>query len=116
MSREPGSGSRNTFDRYVLGLPAAAAASSCASDSGPLAVVSCVKSTSGTLQAVSVIEGAIGYAQIGDVATYPERVNRVALDGLDGRFGNIGRSTKNYPFWTVEYLYTYGPATGLAEA
>lgn len=119
MSREPGSGSRNTFDRYVLGLPAAAAASSCASDSGPLAVVSCVKSTSGTLQAVSVVEGAIGYAQIGDVATYysPERgVQQVALDGLDGRFGNIGRSTKNYPFWTVEYLYTYGPATGLAEA
>jgi ABC-type phosphate transport system substrate-binding protein len=117
ISREPGSGSRNTFDRYVLGLPAAAAASGCASDSGPPAVVSCVKSTGGTLQAVSAVEGAIGYAQIGDVATYPDGgVQAVALDGLDGRFGNIGRSTKSYPFWTVEYLYTYGPATGLAEA
>lgn len=117
ISREPGSGSRNTFDRYVLGLPATAAASACASDSGPLAVVSCVKSTGGMLQAVSVVQGAIGYAQIGDVTTYSEPgIQQVALDGLDPRFGDVGRSAKSNPFWTVEHLYTYGPATALAEA
>jgi len=116
ISRLPGSGSRNTMDRYVLGLPAAAAATSCTSDSGPQAVVSCVKSTNGSLQAVSVVQGAIGYAQIGDVAPYAGGgVQAVALDGLGGRYGNIGRSANSYPFWTVEYLYTYGPPTGLAK-
>jgi phosphate transport system substrate-binding protein len=115
IGREPGSGSRNTFDRYVLGLPATAA-SSCASDSVPPAVVSCVPSTGDMLQAVSAIEGAIGYAQTGDVTTYQGGIRPVSLDGLDGRFGDIGRSAKSYPFWTVEHLYSYGPATGLAQA
>jgi hypothetical protein len=38
------------------------------------------------------------------------------LNGLSPDYGDIGRSVNEYAFWTVEYLYTYGPATGLAEA
>jgi len=40
----------------------------------------------------------------------------VALDGLSGYFGNIGRLKNNYHFWTTEYIYTYGRPTGLAAA
>jgi phosphate transport system substrate-binding protein len=119
ISREPGSGSRNTFDRFVLGLPAAAAAASCTSDASPRIAngIDCVKSTAGMLQAVSAVQGAIGYAQIGDVATYRGGgIQAVAIDGLGGRYGDIGRTPDSYAFWTVEYLYTYGPAAGLAKA
>jgi phosphate transport system substrate-binding protein len=123
ISREPGSGSRNTFDQHVLGLPATAAAASCTSDVSPRVAsgVDCVKSTEGMLQAVSAVQGAIGYAQIGDVATYRDRgIQEVTIDGLGARYGDIGRTQDTYAFWTVEYLYTYGytygPAAGLAEA
>jgi phosphate transport system substrate-binding protein len=119
ISREPGSGSRNTFDRYVLGLPPKAAAASCTSDASPRIAngIDCVKSTAGMLQAVSAVQGSIGYAQIGDVATYRGGgIQAVAIDGLGGRYGDIGRTSGTYAFWTVEYLYTYGPAAGLAEA
>jgi ABC-type phosphate transport system substrate-binding protein len=119
ISREPGSGSRNTFDRYVLGLPATAAAASCTSDASPRIAngIDCVKSTAGMLQAVSAVQGAIGYAQIGDVATYRGGgIQAVAIDGLGGRYGDIGRTPDSYAFWTVEYLYTYGRAGRLAAA
>ena len=119
ISREPGSGSRNTFDQQVLALPAAAAAASCTSDASPQIAngIDCVTSTAGMLQAVSAVQGAIGYAQIGDVATYRSGgIQAVAIDGLDGRYGDIGRTPGTYAFWTVEYLYTYGPAAGLAKA
>jgi hypothetical protein len=43
-------------------------------------------------------------------------VQPVALDELGPDYGDIGRSVIEYAFWTVEYPYTYGPATGLAEA
>lgn len=118
IGREPGSGSRNTFDRYALGLPASVAGTgNCASDSHPPAVVSCVKSTGNMLQGVSALEGAIGYAQTGDVATYAGGgIRAVSLGGIERRFGNTGPSAGNYPFWNLEYLYTYGPATGLSRA
>src|SRR5450756_1451964 len=118
ISREPGSGSRNTFDQHVLGLPATAAAASCTSDASPRIAsgIDCVKSTDGMLQAVSAVQGAIGYAQIGDVAAYRDGIQEVAIDQHGGRFGDIGRTPTAYAFWTVEYLYTYGPATDLAKA
>jgi phosphate transport system substrate-binding protein len=119
ISREPGSGSRNTFDRYVLGLPPSAAAASCTSDASPRIAngIDCVKSTAGMLQAVSAVQGAIGYAQIGDVASYRGGgIQAVAVNGLGARYGDIGRTPDTYAFWTVEYLYTYGPAAGLREA
>ncbi len=60
---------------------------------------------------------AIGYAQTGDLASYPGGdAEPVALNGLSPTFGNIGRSAATYPYWTVEYLYTYGKASGLASA
>ena len=43
-------------------------------------------------------------------------IQAVAIDGHGGRFGDIGRTTDTYAFWTIEYLYTYGPAAGLQSA
>ena len=76
-----------------------------------------VEQTGGLLADVGAIPGALGYAQTGDVAAHQGGgVQPVALDGLSPAFGDIGRSAGQYPFWTVEYLYTYGRATGLAAA
>jgi hypothetical protein len=73
--------------------------------------------TGGLLTDVGPVPGALGYAQAGDVAAHQGGgVQPVALDGLSPAFGDIGRSAGQYPFWTVEYLYTCGRAIGLAAA
>jgi hypothetical protein len=57
------------------------------------------------------------HAQTGDVAAAPTgTLQSVALNGLSGSFGNIGRLKNNYHYWTTEYIYTYGRPTGLAAA
>jgi hypothetical protein len=64
-----------------------------------------------------MIPGAIGYAQTGDVATAPSGTMRsLALNGLSGSFGDIGRLKNNYQYWTTEYIDTNGRPTGLAAA
>jgi ABC-type phosphate transport system substrate-binding protein len=120
VSREFGSGTRRAFDTYVLGgqekSPSSFDCVNKNTTSSPVTLCN-EANTVDVLQAVSSIAGAIGYAQTGDVAAWPGgHINPVALNGLSGSFGNLGRSTSTYPFWTVEYLYTYGKATGLASA
>ncbi|MGH3247996.1 MAG: substrate-binding domain-containing protein, partial [Trebonia sp.] len=120
ISREPGSGTRETFDKYVLGGAAeqAGTKSACNGQSLPSApVIWCTDSTTKLLQVVADIPGAIGYAQAGDVTAYTGGgITAVSLDGLSGRFGDIGRNAGTYPFWTAEYLYTYGKPSPLASA
>ena len=48
--------------------------------------------------------------------TAPPRPSGLVATVRGPDYGDIGRSVNEYAFWTVEYLYTYGPATGLAEA
>ena len=121
ISRDYGSGSRRAFDAYVLGEASEPAPTSfdCRAKSDPSArqVLCTVQSTGDLLNDVESIPGAIGYAQTGDIATTRAgTVQPVALDGLSGYFGNIGRLKNNYHFWTTEYIYTYGRPTGLAAA
>lgn len=120
VSREFGSGTRRAFDTYVLGTSTELSPSSfdCVHKSNASPVTLCnVARTPDLLGNVATVAGAIGYAQDGDISAYPGgHVRSVALNGLFGTFGNIGRSSGSYPFWTVEYLYTYGNATGLASA
>jgi ABC-type phosphate transport system substrate-binding protein len=40
----------------------------------------------------------------------------ILLNGLSATFGHIGRTAQSYPYWTVEYFYTYGRPAGLASA
>jgi phosphate transport system substrate-binding protein len=119
ISREFGSGSRRAFDADVLdGTEPGPTSFDCRTKPPSAPITLCtVQQTGGELADVGTIPGALGYAQTGDVAAHQGGgVQPVALDGLSPTFGDIGRSAGQYPFWTVEYLYTYGHATGLAAA
>jgi phosphate transport system substrate-binding protein len=113
VSRYLGSGTRETFDRTVLGGSEPPASSyDCVHKnvipSSP--VILCDEPNTGTLlQYVARIPGAIGFAETGDVAKYPtDSVQAVQIDGLSADIGLVGTGPGQYHFWTVEYLYTYG--------
>jgi phosphate transport system substrate-binding protein len=118
VARTAGSGTRRTFDEKVLdGSEPAFSSYNCISkDAVPDArVIKCeVASTGMLLQRVNEVPGAIGYAQISDAASYAN-VESVKLAGWDPDIGAVERGA--YPFWTVEFLYTYGsPAAGTLAA
>jgi phosphate transport system substrate-binding protein len=123
VSRYPDSGSRRTFDQYVLGGATEPQPSSydCADKNeipGSPVILCQEPTTQDLLLNVADVPGAIGYAQSSDVENYTRQgIQSVELNGLQGIIGNIGADRGKYPFWTVEYLYTYGtPAPGsLAE-
>jgi phosphate transport system substrate-binding protein len=110
VARTSGSGTRRTFDAKILDSPSEPAVSSfdCASKNAvPEApMIRCEASDTTTLlQRVNAIPGAIGYAQVADAAPYPN-VAIVKIGGRDPGIGAVEQGT--YPYWTVEYLYTYG--------
>jgi phosphate transport system substrate-binding protein len=118
VGRTSGSGTRRAFDEKVLdGNEPPFSSYNCVSkDAVPTsAVIRCeVADTSTLLQRVDQIPGTIGYAQVSDAETYPD-VEIVKLGGWDPDIGAIEQG--EYPFWTVEYLYTYGsPPSGSAAA
>lgn len=119
VSRVTGSGTRRAFDAKVLGgqgEPPFSSYNCLTKDATPNSPVTrCEVTDTGTLlQRVNEIPGAIGYAQISDASTYTN-VEGVKLDGWDPSIGAVERGA--YPFWTVEYLYTYGsPAPGTLAA
>jgi ABC-type phosphate transport system substrate-binding protein len=114
VARAPGSGTRATFDAKVLGHaePAFSSYDCSSKDAVPASpVIKCEVADTGTLlQRVNSVPGAIGYAQVADAAAYAN-VESVKLGGSDPDIGSVQEGA--YPFWTVEYLYTYGaPAAG----
>lgn len=115
VSRYPDSGSRRAFDQYVLdGATEPQPSSFDCSDKNEIPdapVVLCQEpTTQDLLQNIASVPGAIGYAQSSDVENYTgQGIQSVELNALQDTFGNIGTAAGNYPFWTVEYLYTYGP-------
>lgn len=120
VARVAGSGTRRAFDTTILGGKAEPAFSSynCVTKNAvpSSAVTKCEVTDTGTLlERVNAIPGAIGYAQISDAASY-QNVERVTIGGADADFGAV--QGREYPFWTVEYLYTYGtpPRGSLASA
>jgi len=117
VSRTTDSGTRATFDHKILGSTTEIAQSSDTCTSPDLIsgdpVIRCEKSSTGQLlTAVNLIPGAIGYADSAAATSpaYPN-IDQVQLGGRDAspQLVNNGQ----YPFWAVEYLYTYGkPAPG----
>ena len=112
VGRTSESGTRRAFDTKVLGGRDEPQFSSydCVSKNAVRnsPVVRCEVPDTGTLlHRIDTIPGTLGYAQISDAATYPN-VERVKLDGADPDIGAV--ESGEYPFWTVEYLYTYGAA------
>jgi phosphate transport system substrate-binding protein len=118
VSRTTDSGTRATFDLKVLRMKTEIGPSSrdCTSrgliPSSP--VIRCEKSSTGQLlEAVNAIPGAIGYAEAAQAASdaYPN-IDDIQLGGRDASPLQV-KNDGQYPFWAVEYLYSYGePAPG----
>jgi len=117
VSRTTDSGTRATFDRKILGAQTEVPQSSESCTSRDLIpqspVIRCEKSSTGQLlEAVNTIPGAIGYAEAAAAAAPGySSVDQIQLDGRDPSPQLV--SNGQYPFWAVEYLYSYGkPAPG----
>jgi phosphate transport system substrate-binding protein len=115
ISRTTDSGTRATFDHKILDMKTEIAQSSESCTSRDLIpsspVIRCEKSSTGQLlTAVNVIPGAIGYAEYAAAGSpdYPN-VQGIQLDGWDASPQRVKNG--QYPFWAVEYMYSYGTPT-----
>ncbi|REK90246.1 phosphate-binding protein [Streptomyces inhibens] len=110
VSRDAASGTRRAFETSVLhrSEPGVVSSYDCGDkDRDEQArLTRCeVNSTKSLLDAVDRVPGAIGYAEL-YAAAQRQHVVSVRLNGHepDIEWGQ----QRDYPFWTVEYLYTYG--------
>jgi phosphate transport system substrate-binding protein len=102
LSRGSGSGTRFTFDTYILGGHELVPQPSPIPDTGTM------------IADVQKTAGAIGYADLYDVTANPQSLIQVSIDGVPASPFTV--NSNSYKFWTIEHLYTKGPATGLALA
>ncbi|WP_229068525.1 PstS family phosphate ABC transporter substrate-binding protein [Actinoplanes sp. DH11] len=109
VARDDRSGSRRTLETYVLdGRQAGATSDSCdvlregVARSQP--VICEQTTTSDVLTKVRSRPGAIGYVDTPNALLTPG-VKQVRLGGQAATIDDI---RAGYPFWTVEYLYSYG--------
>lgn len=102
VSRPTTSGTRATFQKYVLGGPE--------SISGPSSLVN--DSTGTVATEVSQTDGAIGYITTG--AATKVNLPLISIDGNMPTSANVESNT--YKFWNVEHMYTKGQPTQLAQA
>ncbi|MBO0840479.1 MAG: substrate-binding domain-containing protein, partial [Sciscionella sp.] len=114
VSRGSESGTRNTFEQKVLGTaePSVSSNDCIHRDRDPRAsVIRCERQdTVDLLHEVNAIPGAIGYAETTLTSErqrtdYPN-VDEIQLDSVDASPDRV--KNKQYPFWTVEYFYTWG--------
>lgn len=104
FNRPTTSGTRATFDKYVLGGTAESAGSVAQDNTGAVAA------------AVAGTKGSIGYISIGFAASqqYANQVTPVCIDGAKAVAADVNNG--KYTFWAIEHAYTKGPATGAAKA
>lgn len=123
--RSDNSGTRRTLEQHVLGTPdkpipqAEATSDDCVTRrpgaaKDPKAIVCERATTSDVLNRIAAVTDTVGYADTGDVA----RTSRVKPVDLEGRRADLDGILNGYPFWTVEYVYSYGKLTNgsLAKA
>ncbi|MEO8954582.1 MAG: phosphate ABC transporter substrate-binding protein [Ktedonobacteraceae bacterium] len=102
VSRPASSGTRATFQKYILGGPE--------SISGPSSLTS--DSTGTVVQNISQTDGAIGYAALGAA-----KASGLTMLTIDGSAPTPSLSESNtYKFWNIEHMYTKGTPSGLAQA
>lgn len=100
VSRPAGSGTRITFEQFVIGTRENVTGAS-----------HITASTTGDVQkTVGQTAGAISYIATSGIGS----LNAISIDGVAESAANIQNNT--YKFWNVEHMYTKGPATGLAQA
>ena len=116
VGREKGSGTRQTLEQYVLKGPEGVASSNDCTSKEPIlanepTTLCELPTTKDVVNTVSTVPGTIGYADIANQDTKNAMNNRsvvpVVLDGQSPRIDSLSV----YPFWTVEYLYTWTPGT-----
>ncbi|MFB6872140.1 substrate-binding domain-containing protein [Streptomyces sp. NPDC056323] len=117
VSRDANSGTREVFQRRVLGYnePAQSSRDCTTKDDTGARVVRCeLDSTEQVLAMVGRRDGAIGYSELRQ-GTPLRGAHQVAIDSATPSVETIGSST--YPYREVEYAYTYGrPPTGSLAA
>ncbi len=103
VSRPSSSGTRATFQKYILGGPEKV--------TGPSSITT--DSTGTVITNVQMNAGAIGYASTG-----PSKENgQVTLSSIDGNAPTPDNvKTNTYKFWNIEHMYTKGQPTGLTQA
>lgn len=102
ISRPASSGTRATFQQYILGGPETI--------SGPSNLTS--DSTGTVIQNIKSTDGAIGY-----VATGPGKKNSLTFVSIDGSAPTADLVKNNtYKFWNIEHMYTKGQPVPLAQA
>jgi ABC-type phosphate transport system substrate-binding protein len=118
IGREDTSGTRNTFDQKVLGnaqeLQPTSNDCRTRKDKAPTGVLQCVVTTTDELlKQVNTIDGAIGYADLVTTSSQQPTYSNVVQAQVNNRDATVDLAKNNqYPFWAVEYMYTYGsPAT-----
>lgn len=110
VSRKPGSGTRGTFQRQVLGgdrEPATNSDNCLELDRGGVpGVTRCERDrTEDLLDTVAKVRGAIGYAEYGTAAA---REQDLVVVRMEGRKAELKAAVNGgYPFWETEYAYTY---------
>jgi phosphate transport system substrate-binding protein len=102
ISRPTTSGTRATFQTYILGGPETI--------QGPASLVT--DSTGTVATEVNQTAGAIGYVTLG--AAKKANLTTVSIDG--NAPDPMLAENNTYKFWNIEHMYTKGPATGLAQA
>jgi len=102
VSRPTSSGTRATFQNYVLGTVETITGPSNLSTDSTGTVVKNVQQT----------DGAIGYAASGPVKQAGLTV--LKIDNYDASVANV--KTNSYKFWNIEHMYTKGQAKPLAQA
>ena len=102
VSRPSGSGTRVTFEQFVL--------EGKESVSGPTHLTA--STTGDVAKTVSQTAGAISYVATSAVAS--NNLTAVTIDGVQDTAANV--QSNSYKFWNIEHMYTKGPATGLAQA
>jgi phosphate transport system substrate-binding protein len=102
ISRPITSGTRATFQTYILGGPETI--------QGPASLVT--DNTATVVTEINQTAGAIGYVTVGAA----ESANLTTVN-IDGNASDPTLVENNiYKFWNIEHMYTKGPATGLAQA
>ncbi len=103
VSRPASSGTRATFQQYILGGPEKVA--------GPSSLTT--DSTGTVVTNVAQTDGAIGYAATGS-AKGNSGVTLISVDGNAPGHDMVESNT--YKFWNIEHMYTKGQPTQLAQA
>ncbi len=105
VSRPSSSGTRATFQQYILGGPETASGQTLTSDS-----------TGTVVKAIGQTDGAIGYAA-SHAAQQAQTGGTVKIVNIDGNAPSHSLVESNtYKFWNIEHMYTKGKPTQLAQA